>query len=69
MEIKTKARKWGNSLAIILPDSVVKNTHIRENEDIIIDIKKRHLAQEFFGILPGWKKSTQQLKDEMRKGW
>ncbi len=31
--------------------------------------KKCHRAREFFGILPRWKTSAQQLKDDARKGW
>ena len=30
MEIKTIARKWGNSLAIILPKAIVEEKKIRE---------------------------------------
>ncbi len=33
--------------------------------------KKKVLAGELFGKFPRWKskKTTQELKDEMRKGW
>ena len=70
MEIKTKARKWGNSIAVILPKIVVEENGIIENEDITIEIKKRPLAGDFFGKFPNWKgKSTQKIKDEMKEGW
>ena len=36
MEIKTKARKWGNSIAIILPKIVVENDNIKENDEVIV---------------------------------
>ncbi|MEK6873675.1 MAG: AbrB/MazE/SpoVT family DNA-binding domain-containing protein [Nanoarchaeota archaeon] len=71
MEVKTIARKWGNSIAIILPKSVVETNKIRENDEITIEVKRRVLAGEMFGKFPEWKskKTTQELKDEMRKGW
>jgi antitoxin component of MazEF toxin-antitoxin module len=69
MELKTKPRKWGNSLAIILPKVLVESNDIRENEEITIEIKEKPTAESIFGILPTWKKSTQKIKDEMREGW
>ena len=69
MEIKTKARKWGSSLAVILPKALVEDRKIRENDEIVIEIKQLPLAGEFFGKFPQWKKPTQKIKDEMRAGW
>ena len=69
MEIETKAKKWGSSIGIILPKSVVEANKIRENDKIIVEIKNRPLAGKFFGRLKDWKKPTQEIKDEMRKGW
>jgi len=31
--------------------------------------KKKHKAQEFFGLLKDWKKPTDQIKQELKKGW
>ena len=69
MEIKTIARKWGSSIAVIIPREVADKKRIKENEEIIMEVKKRPLASELFGVLSGIKKSGQELKDEMRKGW
>lgn len=70
MEIKTKARRWGSSLGIILPKSVVEENKIIENDEIIIEVKKQILARELFGKYPrNSKKTAQEIKDEMRKGW
>ena len=71
MEIKTKARLWGGSLGIILPKALVEKARIRENSEVIVHIEKpRPKAGEMFGFLKGKiKKSTQEIKDEMRSGW
>ena len=70
MEIKTIAKKWGSSLGIILPKAVVEENKIRENDEIMIEIKKQTLARELFGKFPrASKKSAQEIKDEMRGGW
>ena len=69
MEIETVAKRWGSSIGIILPKAIIEENKIRENDKIIVEIKKKALAGELFGKLPNWKKSTQEIKDEMRKGW
>ena len=50
MELRTKTRRWGNSIAIILPKIVVDEIEIKENDEITINIdKSRPKAGEFFG--------------------
>ena len=70
MEIKAIAKKWGSSIGIIIPKEVVDVKKIKENDEITIEIKTRPLA----GILWGFgknrfKKSTQQIKNEIRGSW
>lgn len=70
MEIKTKAKKWGSSIGIILPKSVIEARKIRENDDIIVEIKKPLITKDLFGRYPRTSgKTAQELKDEARKGW
>lgn len=71
MEIKTVAKRWGSSIGVILPKAVVEENRIKENDRIVIEIKKKTLAGEMFGKFPEWKskKSAQELKDEARIGW
>ena len=71
MEIRTIAKRWGSSIGIILPKEVVDENKIRENEEVIIEIKKPVSVKGLFGKYPEWKskKTTQELKDEARRGW
>ena len=69
-EIETKTRKWGSSIGVILPKVLVDEVGIKPNETIVIEVKKRHKAKEFFGLFPRTsKKTAQQIKDEIRQGW
>ena len=68
-EVECVAKKWGNSIGIVLPIKTVKEENIQPNEKILVSVKKLHRAKEFFGLLPNWKVDTQKLKDELRKGW
>ena len=70
MEVKVRAKRWGSSIGVIIPKEVIEAKRIRENDEIIVEVKNRPLAGEFFGRLKGkLRESGQELKDEMRRGW
>ncbi|MBI2631602.1 hypothetical protein HYW75_01210 [Candidatus Pacearchaeota archaeon] len=72
MEIETLTRKWGNSIAIILPARAAEQEKIKENERVVAKIEKKNplLVKDVFGMLKGkFTKSAQEIKDEMRAGW
>ena len=71
MEMEVITRKWGNSIAVVIPRELVKKENIKENQEMKINLqKKRPKAGGLFGRFPELKKwSTQELKDEMRRGW
>ena len=66
--IEVRTKKWGNSIGIILPKKVVTNEKIKENEKIeLLVIRKNTVLKKVFGLLKDkWKKSTQDIKDELR---
>ena len=69
-EVEVIAKRWGSSIGVVIPKETIKKEHIREHEHLKIEIKKAHTAREIWGRTPhGWKRSTQELKDEARKGW
>ena len=67
-EAEAITRKWGNSLGITIPREIVDEEQLEENQEIIVDIRKRVDMRKIRG-LGKFKKSAQQLKDEMREGW
>lgn len=69
MEAEVIAKKWGNSFGVILPSEIVKGENIKENEKIVIEIKKRQLGRALTGILKDWRKDPQTIKEEARRGW
>ena len=71
MEIKATTRKWGNSIAVVIPKEIVEKQRIREDQEIVITVEtKKPRAGVLFGRFPELSKTpTQQLKDEARKGW
>ena len=71
MEIETITRKWGNSIAIIVPSRIVEQQKLKENDKVIFNIEKKKASKvkEVFGILKGWKKPTEEILKEVRYGW
>ncbi len=71
MEVKAITRKWGNSIAVVIPNEVVNKENLKENIEITISIERtRPKAGKLWGIGKGkFKKSAQEIKDEMRAGW
>ena len=70
VEIETIVKKWGNSLAVIIPSHVAEVGKIKEDDKIrlIVVPDSRKAFRETFGIAKGkLTKSAQQFKDELRK--
>ena len=72
MEIKAVARRWGNSLAVVIPANMVEQQQIKENEELTVKLEKRHgkvKAGALWGFLKDWKRPTEEILKEADKGW
>ena len=68
--IQGKVKRWGNSLAFIIPNHIVEVGKIKEHDEIqvIVVPDSRKALRETFGMLKGTlTKSGQQMKDELRR--
>lgn len=64
--IISKTRKWGSSLGVVIPKNVVKELKLRENQEIIVDIKpKDNPLKELFGSVK-LSRPTEQILKEIR---
>ena len=67
--VYAKIKKLGNSYGIILPRNLVREKGFIENEVVDVMIKKKNESlRRLFGTLKQ-KRSTQEIKDELRAGW
>ena len=70
IEIQALARRWGNSIAVIIPADIVENQKIVENESLVVRVEKRRpKAGVLWGYLKNWRTPTQQLKNGVRTDW
>ena len=72
-QINTRAKRWGNSLGIVLPKKIIDSQQIKEGSEIkiIIESKNKTKVKNLFGILKGkLKKDTETLMREIdRELW
>ncbi len=64
---RTKVKKWGNSLGVILPKDVAEKEGLKEGEEIEISIRKSSDIKHLFGKYPF--KDLKLQKEKMRQGW
>ncbi|MBI4980655.1 AbrB/MazE/SpoVT family DNA-binding domain-containing protein [Candidatus Woesearchaeota archaeon] len=69
MITQTKLRTWGSSLGLVVPSEIVQTEHLKEGEEVIIEIKRKNRLQDLFGRLKSWKIDPQKMKDELRREW
>ncbi len=68
--IQTKVKRWGNSFGIIIPSETVAVKKIKENQNIsviILEDSKKILEETSGSLKDKLKKSSQEMKDELRK--
>ncbi|MEK6811127.1 MAG: AbrB/MazE/SpoVT family DNA-binding domain-containing protein [Nanoarchaeota archaeon] len=69
-QIKVITRKWGNSIAVVIPNDLVNKENIKENIEVNITIEKtRPKAGVLWGFLKDWKRPTEEIMKEARRGW
>ena len=69
MKKKTRLKKWGSSLGVIVPADIIKKEKLKEGEEVFIDIRRKNNLEDLFGSLKGWKIDSQKVKDEARRDW
>lgn len=66
--MKVKPKKWGNSVAVIIPESIVKQAGIRPGKPLELLISEKSDLSLLWGKLKT-KKSAKQLREEAGRGW
>ena len=64
-----KTKKWGSSLGIVIPKSVVDELHLTENQDVEVELQpKTNVLKEMWGFAKkkGIKKTTEEIIRETR---
>lgn len=65
IEIKTKLRRWGNSLGVVVPQHIIEKEKSKEGDDVILLFKKNddNLLKEIFGTHKFSKQTDELLRE------
>ena len=66
---KTKVKRQGNLLGLIIPNKIVIKEELQPNNEIEIIISKKQDLEEFFGKGKNKIINIQKEKDEIKKIW
>ncbi len=70
--VKTKTRKWGNSIGIVIPKDAAERENLMQGEEVeLLLLRKSNVLRESFGLLKGkLTKSTDEILKEIdRELW
>jgi bifunctional DNA-binding transcriptional regulator/antitoxin component of YhaV-PrlF toxin-antitoxin module len=65
--MRTKVKKWGNSLGLIIPADIASKEGIKEGDEVEYQLKKSSDVKELFGKYPMG--NVQKIKNELRREW
>ncbi len=68
MKVGTRIKKIGNSLGIIIPKEEADREKIKEGDLVEVEVLRCINLEEMFGSVK-FRKTAQELKDEMRREW
>lgn len=69
MAVEVKLKRWGNSMAVIVPSALIEQKNMKENDTILIEVVKKADLSDVYGMIKKRKMSGQEAKDMAREGW
>ena len=69
MAIEVKLKRWGNSMAVIVPSTLIEQKNMKENDTLLIEVVKKANLSDIYGMIKNRKMSGQEAKDLAREGW
>ena len=68
IELKSKLRKWGNSLGVVVPQNIIESENAQEGDEVVVlfSKEKNNVLREMFGTFK-FKKPTEELIKEIDK--
>ena len=67
--VVAKARKWGNSIGVILPKDVVEKIGIKDGSEVelLVGASQTNLLKELFGSMKGKSKDKRPISEFMKE--
>lgn len=77
IHFQAKVKKWGQSMAIILPKQEAKEAGFNIDDEVVVDMKSKFKLSDIAGKLPNMEEDTgktmeeifKQMKEDARSKW
>ena len=70
MAVEVKLKKWGNSMAVVVPSRLVEERNLKENDTIVIEVVRKADLSDVFGSLKAKRKlAGQEFKSLAGERW
>ena len=66
VETRSTVRRWGSSLAAVIPPEALKAEGLREGDEVILEVRKARRLEDLFGLFKNKKLDAQAVKDAIR---
>jgi antitoxin component of MazEF toxin-antitoxin module len=67
--VLTKAKKWGNSVGLVIPAEIVRAEKIRPGDSVEVAVRRRVPRLEELGGTVKLRRGLENLLREMEEGW
>lgn len=64
---RATVRRWGSSLATVIPPEILRREGLHEGDEIVLEVRKARSLKDFVGWLRATPIDAQKMKDELRK--
>jgi antitoxin component of MazEF toxin-antitoxin module len=65
-ETRSTVRRWGNSMAAVIPPEAIRAEGLREGDAVILEVRKARRLEDLFGLLKDRRLDAQAIKDSIR---
>lgn len=62
-----KVRRWGSSLAAVIPPDVLRAEGISEGDEVVLEVRKARRLRDLFGLIADRPIDAQSVKNETRR--
>jgi bifunctional DNA-binding transcriptional regulator/antitoxin component of YhaV-PrlF toxin-antitoxin module len=67
IETRAKVRRWGSSLATVIPPEALKAEGLKEGDEVILRVQKARAPEDVFGLLRSRPLEAQAIKRALRR--
>lgn len=64
---RSTVRRWGSSLAAVIPPAALRAEHLKEGDEVILEVRKARRLVDLFGMLQDRPLDAQAVKDDIRR--